>query len=149
MSFPSHFLLPFTIFLLLFHQNFSFPSKQTLLLPLRKSLRASAVAVSANAATDKLAFHHNVTLTVSLSVGSPPQPVTMVLDTGSELSWLHCKKTPNLNSVFALNFPNLTNPSLAFRRFVEPAPGTYPYPLPATRIIRCATWLSPTLTLPQ
>ncbi|OMO96799.1 Peptidase A1 [Corchorus olitorius] len=24
----------------------------------------------------------------------------MVLDTGSELSWLHCKKTPNLNSVF-------------------------------------------------
>lgn len=51
--------------------------------------------------TNKLAFHHNVSLTVSLSVGSPPQIVTMVLDTGSELSWLHCKKVPNVNSIFA------------------------------------------------
>ncbi|KAE8718033.1 Aspartic proteinase PCS1 [Hibiscus syriacus] len=101
-----HFLLPFTILLLLFHQNYCFPSKQTLLLPLKKTLGAhhrrplppSAVAVPA---TDKLPFRHNVTLTVSLFVGSPPQEVTMVLDTGSELSWLHCKKTPNLNSVFA------------------------------------------------
>ncbi|KAK1393095.1 hypothetical protein POM88_012151 [Heracleum sosnowskyi] len=32
----------------------------------------------------------NVTLTVSLSVGTPQQNVTMVLDTGSELSWLQC-----------------------------------------------------------
>ncbi|KAL8192977.1 hypothetical protein R6Q57_027425 [Mikania cordata] len=42
----------------------------------------------------KLSFHHNVSLTITLTVGSPPQPVTMVLDTGSELSWLHCQKTP-------------------------------------------------------
>ncbi|KZV41342.1 hypothetical protein F511_36541 [Dorcoceras hygrometricum] len=42
---------------------------------------------------NKLFFRHNVSLTVSLAVGSPPQQVTMVLDTGSELSWLHCKKT--------------------------------------------------------
>ncbi|KAI4299553.1 hypothetical protein L6164_033000 [Bauhinia variegata] len=48
----------------------------------------------------KLSFRHNVSLTVSLTVGSPPQNVTMVLDTGSELSWLHCKKFPSLNSVF-------------------------------------------------
>jgi len=48
----------------------------------------------------KLTFQHNVTLTVSLTVGSPPQSVTMVLDTGSELSWLHCKKLPNLNFIF-------------------------------------------------
>ncbi|MBA0571335.1 hypothetical protein Golob_004914 [Gossypium lobatum] len=97
-----HFLLHFTIFLLLFHEIFSFPSNQTLFLPLRKThgghrpLPTSAVS----AATNRLAFHHNVTLTVSLTVGSPPQDVTMVLDTGSELSWLHCKKTPNFNSVF-------------------------------------------------
>ncbi|CAN0837534.1 Aspartic proteinase PCS1 [Linum grandiflorum] len=45
-------------------------------------------------------FHHNISLTVSLTVGSPPQRVTMVMDTGSELSWLHCRKTPGLNSVF-------------------------------------------------
>ncbi|KAJ6429169.1 hypothetical protein OIU84_020743 [Salix udensis] len=49
---------------------------------------------------DKLLFHHNVTLTVSLSAGSPLQNITMVLDTGSELSWLHCKKEPNFNSIF-------------------------------------------------
>jgi hypothetical protein len=48
----------------------------------------------------KLTFQHNVTLTVSLTIGSPPQNVTMVLDTGSELSWLHCKKLPNLNFIF-------------------------------------------------
>lgn len=48
----------------------------------------------------KLPFHHNVSLTVSLLVGTPPQPVTMVLDTGSELSWLHCKKEPTFNSLF-------------------------------------------------
>uniref|UniRef100_A0A7C8ZBA1 Peptidase A1 domain-containing protein n=2 Tax=Opuntia streptacantha TaxID=393608 RepID=A0A7C8ZBA1_OPUST len=50
--------------------------------------------------TNKLPFRHNVTLTVSLLVGTPAQPVTMVLDTGSELSWLHCKKNPNVNSLF-------------------------------------------------
>ena len=50
--------------------------------------------------TRKLPFHHNVSLTVSLLVGTPPQPVSMVLDTGSELSWLHCKKNPNINSVY-------------------------------------------------
>ncbi|KAK4772886.1 hypothetical protein SAY87_027905 [Trapa incisa] len=41
----------------------------------------------------KLAFRHNVSLTVSLTVGTPPQNVTMVIDTGSELSWLRCNKT--------------------------------------------------------
>ncbi|KAK2968524.1 hypothetical protein RJ640_009369 [Escallonia rubra] len=49
---------------------------------------------------NKLSFNHNVSLTVSLTVGSPPQQVTMVLDTGSELSWLHCRKTPGTPSVF-------------------------------------------------
>ncbi|GFZ14942.1 eukaryotic aspartyl protease family protein [Actinidia rufa] len=49
---------------------------------------------------NKLSFHHNVSLTVSLTVGSPPQNVTMVLDTGSELSWLHCKRTPTTPTTF-------------------------------------------------
>ncbi|GAB4833841.1 Glutathione gamma-glutamylcysteinyltransferase 1 [Ancistrocladus abbreviatus] len=45
---------------------------------------------------DKLPFHHNISLTVSLQVGTPPQNVTMVLDTGSEFSWLYCNQTrPN------------------------------------------------------
>lgn len=42
---------------------------------------------------NKLRFHHNVSLTVTLAVGSPPQNVSMVLDTGSELSWLLCNTT--------------------------------------------------------
>lgn len=49
----------------------------------------------------KLPFRHNVSLTVSLSVGTPPQNISMVLDTGSELSWLNCNSTspsPSANS---------------------------------------------------
>ncbi|KAE8666200.1 Aspartic proteinase PCS1 [Hibiscus syriacus] len=42
---------------------------------------------------NKLQFQHNVSLIVSLTVGTPPQNVSMVLDTGSELSWLHCNQT--------------------------------------------------------
>ncbi|XP_071908074.1 aspartic proteinase PCS1-like [Coffea arabica] len=54
-------------------------------------------------APNKLPFTHNVTLTVSLAVGTPSQNVTMVLDTGSELSWLQCNTTRSGQPVF---FPN-------------------------------------------
>lgn len=47
---------------------------------------------------DKLPFRHNISLTVSLTVGTPPQNVTMVIDTGSELSWLHCNTSQNSSS---------------------------------------------------
>ncbi|XP_062095600.1 aspartic proteinase PCS1-like [Humulus lupulus] len=49
---------------------------------------------------NKLPFRHNVSLTVSLTVGSPPQNVTMVIDTGSELSWLNCNKTEKFPLTF-------------------------------------------------
>ncbi|TKY56760.1 Aspartic proteinase PCS1 [Spatholobus suberectus] len=75
-----------------------------------------ALPLKAQTPSRKLSFQHNVTLTVSLTVGSPPQNVTMVLDTGSELSWLHCKKLPNLNSTF--------NPLLSSS--YTPAPCTSP-----------------------
>lgn len=78
--------------------------QEPLILPLKTKkhphISAPRLSSTASAATNKLFFHHNVSLTVSLTVGSPPQNVTMVLDTGSELSWLHCKKTQGLNSVF-------------------------------------------------
>ncbi|MBA0767934.1 hypothetical protein Gotri_016780, partial [Gossypium trilobum] len=45
----------------------------------------------------KLQFQHNVSLIVSLTVGTPPQNVSMVLDTGSELSWVHCNQTTRNN----------------------------------------------------
>ncbi|PON61002.1 Aspartic peptidase [Trema orientale] len=74
-------------------------STKTLILPLKLQAPPPQSGSAPNPSS-KLSFRHNVTLTVSLTVGSPPQTVTMVLDTGSELSWLHCKKSPNLNSVF-------------------------------------------------
>ncbi|XP_051226736.1 aspartic proteinase PCS1-like [Lolium perenne] len=59
--------------------------------PLLLSLRARQMPARAlPRQPSKLRFHHNVSLTVSLAVGTPPQNVTMVLDTGSELSWLLC-----------------------------------------------------------
>ncbi|MED6167590.1 hypothetical protein PIB30_004400 [Stylosanthes scabra] len=73
-------------------QTTSYP----LLLPLKQQ------TLSSN--SGKLSFHHNVTLTVTLTVGTPPQNVTMVLDTGSELSWLHCNNN---------TFNNFFNPSLS------------------------------------
>ncbi|KAJ6809062.1 aspartic proteinase PCS1 [Iris pallida] len=65
-------------------------SKQssTLILPLKKQ----AVAATRKG-PNKLLFHHNVSLTVTLSVGTPPQNVSLVLDTGSELTWLRCNSS--------------------------------------------------------
>nr|XP_010920536.1 aspartic proteinase PCS1 [Elaeis guineensis] len=60
------------------------------ILPLRTQ-KVSSLALPGP--RNKLLFHHNVSLTVSLSVGTPPQNVSMVLDTGSELSWLLCNAT--------------------------------------------------------
>ncbi|XP_023549570.1 aspartic proteinase PCS1-like [Cucurbita pepo subsp. pepo] len=87
-------LLQLLICCVSFKQGLCFSATQTMVLPLKTQMGVTSRP------SNKLSFHHNVTLTVSLTLGSPPQPVTMVLDTGSELSWLHCKKTPNLNSVF-------------------------------------------------
>ncbi|CAN6824139.1 unnamed protein product [Brassica oleracea] len=92
----SNSLLQISVLLLIFPLTFckiSSPNQE----PLVFSLKTKNFPQSSS---DKLSFRHNVTLTVSLSVGSPPQNISMVLDTGSELSWLHCKKAPNLGSVF-------------------------------------------------
>ncbi|XP_058751185.1 aspartic proteinase PCS1 [Vicia villosa] len=60
---------------------------------------------------NKLRFHHNVSLTVSITVGTPPQNVSLVIDTGSELSWLHCNNTNTTNRVSQNPFfnPNLSS----------------------------------------
>lgn len=89
----SNLLLQISFLLLIFPLTFCSPNQE----PLLFSLKTKNVPQSSS---DKLSFRHNVTLTVSLSVGSPPQNISMVLDTGSELSWLHCKKALNLGSVF-------------------------------------------------
>lgn len=65
--------------------------------PMILALRTSKISsLPDSGQSRKLTFHGNVSLVISLSVGSPPQDVSMVLDTGSELSWLVCNSTyPN------------------------------------------------------
>lgn len=56
-----------------------------------KSLQSS----SASSSTQRLNFKYSMALVVSLPIGTPPQAQQMVLDTGSQLSWIQChNKTP-------------------------------------------------------
>ncbi|KDP35660.1 hypothetical protein JCGZ_09098 [Jatropha curcas] len=71
-----------------------------LILPLKTQIIPSG---SFPRSPSKLPFHHNVSLTVSLTVGTPPQNVSMVIDTGSELSWLHCNQTATYPTSFDPN----------------------------------------------
>lgn len=87
------------ILIVFFHFNLSF-SSLNLILPLKTKINSVGSLLTS---PSKFSFHHNVTLTVTLTVGTPPQKVSMVIDTGSELSWLHCnknKKTFVHNSTF-------------------------------------------------
>ncbi|XP_010534510.1 PREDICTED: aspartic proteinase PCS1-like [Tarenaya hassleriana] len=96
-SSPATIILQISIFLFTFPPTFcNFLPSQTLVFPLQTQNFPHRLS-AASSSSDKLSFQHNVSLTVSLAAGSPP---SMVLDTGSELSWLHCKKAPNLRSVF-------------------------------------------------
>lgn len=94
-------LLPTSFIMILFflnQQRFAYqfqPQLQPLALPLETREVSSG---SVPRPPSKLAFRHNVSLTVSLTVGTPPQNVTMVIDTGSELSWLRCNKTTQTQS---------------------------------------------------
>nr|KYP34645.1 Aspartic proteinase nepenthesin-1 [Cajanus cajan] len=77
--------------MLLILQTFLATSEaKTLALPLKSQVIPSGYLPRP---PNKLRFHHNVSLTVSITVGTPPQNVSMVIDTGSELSWLHCNNT--------------------------------------------------------
>ncbi|GAB2295760.1 Glutathione gamma-glutamylcysteinyltransferase 1 [Dionaea muscipula] len=75
-------------------------SQQQLIVPLR-SVRAQdqipPICPSSSFSPNKLSFRRNISLTVTLQVGTPPQNVSMVLDTGSELSWLVCNQTQYYN----------------------------------------------------
>ncbi|CAK9157303.1 unnamed protein product [Ilex paraguariensis] len=85
------------LFCIFIQANLCRSSTKSVILPLKtKQISSGSIPKPPN----KLSFHHNVSLTVSLTVGSPPQQVTMVIDTGSELSWLNCKKTPSTPSTF-------------------------------------------------
>lgn len=86
-----------SLFFVNFFLLFSFIQSQMLVLPLKLKVNPSGFLPRP---PNKIRFHHNVSLIISLSVGNPPQNVSMVIDTGSELSWLRCNKTLNFSSVF-------------------------------------------------
>ncbi|KAI3831638.1 hypothetical protein MKX03_031875 [Papaver bracteatum] len=90
------YILTFHLVLLIFLQPdvFLCSALQTLVLPLKTQLIPSP---------NNLSFHRNVSLTVSLTVGTPAQNVVMVLDTGSELSWLRCNNPSLPNSLPTFN----------------------------------------------
>ncbi|KAF2296089.1 hypothetical protein GH714_036077 [Hevea brasiliensis] len=71
----------------------------------------------------------------------------MVLDTGSELSWLHCKKAQGLNSIFnpatSTTYAEVLCSSPTCR--TEPVTLTYPFPVTLRSTVMSS---SPTPTLP-
>ncbi|XP_071735405.1 aspartic proteinase PCS1-like [Rutidosis leptorrhynchoides] len=61
----------------------------------RSKIRSTLVQPSSLGSNHKLSFKYSMALVVSLPIGTPPQTQQMVLDTGSQLSWIQChNKTP-------------------------------------------------------
>lgn len=55
----------------------------------------SSLLQSSGSNNQRLNFKYSMALVVSLPIGTPPQAQQMVLDTGSQLSWIQChNKTP-------------------------------------------------------
>ncbi|GLJ39621.1 hypothetical protein SUGI_0809970 [Cryptomeria japonica] len=68
-------------------------------------INAAATAAKADAPVSRSAFSYNdITLMTEVTMGNPPQRQKMVVDTGSELSWLNCK--------LGTSFPSF-NPSIS------------------------------------
>ncbi|XP_015881464.3 aspartic proteinase PCS1 [Ziziphus jujuba] len=58
----------------------------------------------------KLSFKYSMALIVSFPIGTPPQTQQMVLDTGSQLSWIQChKKAPRVPPPTASFDPSLSS----------------------------------------
>ncbi|KAJ9541285.1 hypothetical protein OSB04_027791 [Centaurea solstitialis] len=55
----------------------------------------SSKKIQSPSSNHRLSFKYSMALIVSLPIGTPPQTQQMVLDTGSQLSWIQChNKTP-------------------------------------------------------
>eukprot|EP01018_Ginkgo_biloba_P029042 Gb_03155 [translate_table: standard] len=80
----------------LFSRPISMPATSSKLLDSLVALNVlnSTTPDTTSKAATKVVFHYNVTLMVELMVGTPPQKQLMVVDTGSELSWLQCNGMP-------------------------------------------------------
>ena len=63
----------------------------------------------------KLSFKYSMALIVDLPIGTPPQVQPMVLDTGSQLSWIQChKKAPAKPPPTASFDPSLSSTFFSF-----------------------------------
>ncbi|KVF67867.1 Aspartic peptidase [Cynara cardunculus var. scolymus] len=97
------------ILFVLFCNSISFSIQNTINPPLNNSLSFSLsylplshqsaasklIQSSSSSSNHRLSFKYSMALIVSLPIGTPPQTQQMVLDTGSQLSWIQChNKTP-------------------------------------------------------
>ncbi|KAL6537669.1 hypothetical protein OROHE_012296 [Orobanche hederae] len=83
-------LLLFTMFIKFFHLT---DQKNTLSVSLPLTFTTSASLQKNTAVYNyKSAINHSVVLMVSLPVGTPSQTQQMVLDTGSQLTWIKCRR---------------------------------------------------------
>ncbi|XP_022934878.1 aspartic proteinase PCS1-like [Cucurbita moschata] len=87
-------------YLSLLSLSFSHSHSLSLSFPLSLSKRPSPVSSSVSPlfsslsayGSVKLPFKYSTALVVSLPIGTPPQPTDLVLDTGSQLSWIQCHR---------------------------------------------------------
>ncbi|XP_076929692.1 aspartic proteinase PCS1-like [Bidens hawaiensis] len=64
-------------------------------LPLSHQSAATQIRSAGSGVNQRLNFKYSQALVMSLPIGTPPQAQPMVLDTGSQLSWIQChNKTP-------------------------------------------------------
>ncbi|XP_057807239.1 aspartic proteinase PCS1 [Salvia miltiorrhiza] len=78
--------------------------------PLSSSLVAKKGAGEAFGYNYKSSFKYSMALIVSLPIGTPPQPQKMVVDTGSQLSWIQChRKSPRKQPPAAPFDPSLSS----------------------------------------
>lgn len=84
--------------------SLSFPLITTRSLSHHPSRKLSPSLSSSQPSISKLPFKYSMALIISLPIGTPPQAQQMVLDTGSQLSWIQChnrkKPTPPPMSSF-------------------------------------------------
>ncbi|XP_042030414.1 aspartic proteinase PCS1-like [Salvia splendens] len=91
--------------------SLSFPLTSS---PISKSLQSSAQLQTSSESppfpyTYKSTFRYSMALIISLPIGTPAQSQQMVVDTGSQLSWIQCRRRkappsfdPSLSSSFSL-----------------------------------------------
>ncbi|KAG6606986.1 Aspartic proteinase PCS1, partial [Cucurbita argyrosperma subsp. sororia] len=102
------------LFVALFSLLFSQSNSLSLSFPLTSLSLSQEPSFSLSSETSlqdsaKLPFKYSNALVVSFPIGSPPQPMDMVLDTGSQLSWVQCHGKARTESVINRFDPYLSS----------------------------------------